>query len=72
VEQVAEAHAQIRAFIAKQGGAASTPILYGGSVKPENAGELLRIADVNGFLVGGASLDPSSFAKICSAASSLL
>jgi triosephosphate isomerase len=65
VEQVAEAHAQIRAYIISQGGSAETPILYGGSVKPENASELLRIKDVNGFLVGGASLDPISFSKIC-------
>jgi triosephosphate isomerase len=65
VEQVAETHAQIRAFIVEQGGSATTPILYGGSVKPENAGELLKIADVSGFLVGGASLEPLSFSKIC-------
>ncbi len=40
------------------------PILYGGSVKPDNAGDLLSAPDVNGVLVGGASLDPSSFARI--------
>lgn len=65
VQQVAETHAQIREFILKQGGSAVTPILYGGSVKPDNAGELLKIADVNGFLVGGASLEPATFHKIC-------
>lgn len=64
-QQVAETHSQIRQFVVSQGGSAVTPILYGGSVKPENAGELLQIADVNGFLVGGASLDPLSFSKIC-------
>ncbi len=40
------------------------PILYGGSVKPDNAGDLLSAPDVNGVLVGGASLDPTSFARI--------
>ena len=39
-------------------------ILYGGSVKPENAAELLALADVDGALVGGASLDAQSFAQI--------
>ncbi|HEU4561635.1 MAG TPA: triose-phosphate isomerase [Longimicrobium sp.] len=43
------------------------PILYGGSVKPDNAGELLAVDDVDGVLVGGASLDPHGFAKICAA-----
>ena len=41
------------------------PVLYGGSVKPENAGELLGQPDVDGALVGGASLDVESFAAIC-------
>jgi triosephosphate isomerase len=44
------------------------PILYGGSVKPGNAAGLLGQADVNGVLVGGASLDPESFAGIALAA----
>ena len=44
------------------------PVLYGGSVKPENAEELLRQPDVDGALVGGASLDADSFAAICQAA----
>lgn len=64
-QQVAEAHAQIREYIVNQGGSRSTAILYGGSVKPENAAELLQIPDVNGFLVGGASLEAVSFSKIC-------
>ena len=42
-----------------------TRVLYGGSVKPENAAELLGQPDVDGALVGGASLDPESFAAIC-------
>jgi len=45
-----------------------TRVLYGGSVKPENAGELLAQPSVDGALVGGASLDPDSFAAICRAA----
>lgn len=42
----------------------SAPILYGGSVKPDNSKELLQISHVDGFLVGGASLDPVSFLAI--------
>jgi triosephosphate isomerase len=44
------------------------PVLYGGSVKPDNADELLSQPDVDGALVGGASLDVESFASICQAA----
>jgi triosephosphate isomerase len=44
------------------------PVLYGGSVKPENAAELLAQPSIDGALVGGASLDVASFAAICSAA----
>ena len=47
--------------------ARSLAILYGGSVKPENAAELLAAPDVDGVLVGGASLDPAGFARICAA-----
>ncbi len=47
--------------------AARTPILYGGSVKPENAAELLSAPEVDGVLVGGASLDPDSFSRIIAA-----
>src|SRR3954449_4871911 len=46
------------------------PVLYGGSVKPENAAELMAQGAVDGALVGGASLDTESFAAICRAASS--
>jgi triosephosphate isomerase len=46
------------------------PVLYGGSVKPENAAELLALPAVDGALVGGASLDLDSFVAICSAAAS--
>jgi len=44
------------------------PVLYGGSVKPGNASDILAQADVDGALVGGASLDTQSFAAICHAA----
>jgi triosephosphate isomerase len=46
----------------------TTRVLYGGSVKPDNAAELMAQPDVGGALVGGASLDPESFAAICLAA----
>jgi triosephosphate isomerase len=55
-----EAHA----FVSSLHGA---PVLYGGSVKPENAGALLRLPGVDGALVGGASLDLPSFEAICRA-----
>jgi triosephosphate isomerase len=45
-------------------------VLYGGSVKPENAAELLAEPEIDGALVGGASLDPDSLAAICRAATS--
>ncbi|MBM3677422.1 MAG: triose-phosphate isomerase [Actinobacteria bacterium] len=45
-----------------------TRVLYGGSVKPENAAELMAQPDIDGALVGGASLDPASFSAICRAA----
>ena len=61
-EQAQEAHAFLRGVI-------DVPILYGGSVKPENAAELLSQPDVDGALVGGASLEVESFAAICEAAS---
>lgn len=47
--------------------AATTPILYGGSVKPENAKELLSLPDVNGALIGGAALDVDSYIGIAKA-----
>ena len=54
----------------KQAGQA-VRILYGGSLKPENAEELLALPDVDGALVGGASLDPASFARIIEIAAEL-
>jgi triosephosphate isomerase len=69
-EQAQEAIAFIRALVADRDpqAAQSVRILYGGSVKPENAAELLALADVDGALVGGASLDAQSFAQIAAAA----
>ncbi len=69
-EQAQEAIAFVRALVADRGGeqAERTRILYGGSVKPENAAELLALPDVDGALVGGASLDAGSFAEIIAAA----
>jgi triosephosphate isomerase (TIM) len=68
--QAQEAIAFIRALVADRDGsaAAGVRILYGGSVKPENAAELFAEADVDGGLVGGASLDPEDFLAICEAA----
>ena len=60
-DQAQEAHAFVRGLI-------DVPILYGGSVKPDNAAELLAQHDVDGALVGGASLDVASFVAICKAA----
>jgi triosephosphate isomerase (TIM) len=68
-EQAQEASAFIRDVLRMRGGAGdSIRILYGGSVKPGNAAELLSLPDVDGALVGGASLDPDEFAGIVEAA----
>lgn len=63
-EQAATAHLQIRQYLDHMG-FKQTPILYGGSVKPDNAKDLLSRPHINGFLVGGASLEVFSFLKIC-------
>ena len=55
-----EAHAFVKSLL-------DVPVLYGGSVKPDNAAELLAQGGVDGALVGGASLDVDSFAAICRA-----
>ena len=69
-EQAQEAMAFIRALVAGRDKQAAERIrvLYGGSVKPENAAELLSLEDVDGALVGGASLEAQSFAQIVAAA----
>jgi triosephosphate isomerase (TIM) len=62
-----EAHAYIRSLVASKYGnpaAEKARILYGGSVKPDNVKTLMSQTDVDGVLVGGASLDPASFASI--------
>ncbi len=68
-EQAQEAIAFIRALVAGRNEAAAEQlrVLYGGSVKPENAAELMALPDVDGALVGGASLEPESFAQIVAA-----
>jgi triosephosphate isomerase len=60
-ELAQEAHAFIKSLLDR-------PVLYGGSVKPENAGELLGQPAIDGALVGGASLEVESFTAICDAA----
>lgn len=69
VADVAEAHAHIRARLVEKLGpaAAKIRILYGGSVKPSNARELLSVANVDGALVGGASLKAADFLGIADA-----
>jgi len=66
-EQVALVHGFVRRQLA-EGGVQDGRILYGGSVKPENADALFALEDVDGGLIGGASLDENSFAAICRAA----
>jgi triosephosphate isomerase (TIM) len=66
-EMAAEAHRDIRELTARQFGpeeAAGLRVLYGGSVKPENIKGLMAQDEIDGALVGGASLDPKSFASI--------
>ncbi len=68
IAQIAEVHAQIRANLEKrlaEGGLLR--IIYGGSVKPENASDILSLEDVDGALVGGASLKAESFMAIVKA-----
>jgi triosephosphate isomerase len=69
-DQAQEAVAFIRALVNDRSpeAAEAVRLLYGGSVKPDNAAELLALSDVDGALVGGASLDPESFAAIVAAA----
>jgi triosephosphate isomerase len=69
-DQAQEAVAFVRALVGDRSREQSerTRVLYGGSVKPDNAAELLALPDVDGALVGGASLDVDSFAAIVDAA----
>jgi triosephosphate isomerase len=66
-EQVQDMHSQIRAELQANKGEFCR-VLYGGSVKPANAAALIAMQDVDGFLVGGASLKANDFAQICNAA----
>ncbi|MNV45601.1 Triosephosphate isomerase [compost metagenome] len=70
LEQIEEVHAAVRAaMVARLGeGGRAAPILYGGSVKPSNATEILALAEVGGALVGGASLKAEDFLGIIRAA----
>ena len=66
-EMAAEAHRLLRGLVSEQFGqesAKQTQILYGGSVKPSNVKSLMAQPDIDGALVGGASLEPGSFAAI--------
>jgi triosephosphate isomerase len=66
-EMAQEAHRYIRSMIARQSGfgpANHVRIFYGGSVKPDNVKGLMAQGDIDGALVGGASLDPASFASL--------
>ncbi|RST30702.1 triose-phosphate isomerase [Sphingomonas ginkgonis] len=69
-DDIAEIHAAIRALLVERFGAAGegVRILYGGSVKASNAGEIFAVADVDGALVGGASLKAADFLPIVEAA----
>jgi len=69
--EIAEVHAHIRAILARRFGpevAEGVRLLYGGSVKPGNAAEIFAVANVDGALVGGASLAAEDFAAIIAAA----
>lgn len=70
LEQIAEVHAAVRAALVERlgEGGRTVPILYGGSVKPSNAAEILAVQDVGGALVGGASLKAGDFLGIIRAA----
>jgi triosephosphate isomerase (TIM) len=68
-EQVVEAHGWVREELSGLGrGEGRTPVLYGGSVDPKNASKLAALSEVDGFLVGGASLNAPSFLAIAAAA----
>ncbi len=71
LSQIAEVHAFLRARLADHVGAqaAQVRLLYGGSVKPSNAAEIFALPDVDGALVGGASLKAADFAPIVAALS---
>ena len=69
-EQAQEVHAALRAMAAKRSAkiSADLRLLYGGSVKAANAADLFSMSDIDGGLIGGASLDSKEFLAICAAA----
>jgi triosephosphate isomerase len=69
LDEIAQVHAFIRDKLKKIGvtGAETVPLLYGGSVKPSNAAEIFAVGDVDGALVGGASLRADDFSGIVAA-----
>ncbi|MEN8832214.1 MAG: triose-phosphate isomerase [Pacificibacter sp.] len=69
LEQIGEVHTDMRAALSDRYGqdAQSLPLLYGGSVKPSNAADIFAVADVDGALVGGASLKAADFSGIVAA-----
>ena len=68
-QQAQDTHAFIRLMLARYDAdiAQTTPILYGGSMNPGNAAELLNCEDIDGGLIGGASLKEQDFLQICKA-----
>ena len=68
LEEIEAIHAEVRAALVRFDDNRTAPILYGGSVKPGNAVEILRVAEVGGALVGGASLKAADFLPIIRAA----
>ena len=67
IEKVSEIHSYIRGLLAEfydENKSSLIPILYGGSVNSDNAEELINVNSVNGFLIGGASLDAEKFVDI--------
>lgn len=73
-EMAQEVHENIRQYSAVHSpvNGSDLRILYGGSVKPDNADELFSMSDIDGGLIGGASLDSESFLKICCSAAKLI
>lgn len=70
-EIIVETHEFINTYLSNRFGNNNIKILYGGSMKPENAESILKINNVSGGLIGGASLNSESFSTICKIASSL-
>jgi len=66
--EIEDVHGAIRRALSKRWPGADAPILYGGSVKPDNAAQILSLAEVGGALVGGASLTAAQFLPIVRAA----